>query len=75
MWEANYYLYVDDLKISSVNEQAVMDIIGKLEERFGVMRKSFGKKHNYLGMEVEFNDDESVSFRVPVKKTNSVPAK
>ena len=57
--------YVDDLKIVSVNEQAVMDFIEKLEERFGVMRKSFGKKHNYLGMEVEFNDDGSVSFKVP----------
>ena len=29
--------YVDDQKISSENEQAVMDIIGKLEERFRVM--------------------------------------
>ena len=46
--------YVDDLKISSVNEGAVMDVINKLEERFGEMRKSLGKKHSYLGMEIEF---------------------
>ena len=51
--------YVDDLKISSVNKEAVMGIIKKLDYRFGVMRKSFGKKHNYLGMEVEFLDDGS----------------
>ena len=57
--------YVDDLKISSVNKEAVMGIIKKLEDRFGVMRKSFGKKHNYLGMEVEFLDDGSVQFMVP----------
>src|SRR5210317_1036538 len=46
--------YVDDLKISSVNKKAVMEIIKKLEDRFGVMRKTFGKKHSYLGMDVEF---------------------
>ena len=57
--------YVDDLKILSVNESAVMDIIKKLEDRFGVMRKSFGKKHNYLGMQVEFLDDGSVKLSVP----------
>ena len=57
--------YVDDLKISSVNKDAVMDIIAKLEERFGVMRKSFGKKHTYLGMQVELRDDGSVHFTMP----------
>ena len=46
--------YVDDLKILSVNKEAMMDIITKLEARFGEMRKSFGKKHTYLGMQVEF---------------------
>jgi len=54
--------YVDDLKISSVNKDAVMAIIKKLEDRFGVMRKTFGKKHSYLGMDVEFCDDGSVRF-------------
>src|SRR5210317_2066024 len=54
--------YVDDLKISSVNKEAVMEIIKKLEDRFGVMRKTFGKKHSYLGMDVEFFDGGSVHF-------------
>ena len=38
--------YVDDLK------EAVMEIIENLEERYGVMRKSLGDKHEYLGMDV-----------------------
>ena len=28
------------------------------------MQKSFGKKHNYIGMEVEFLDDRFVSLKV-----------
>jgi hypothetical protein len=54
--------YVDDLKISSVNKQAVDDVIQKLEDRFGEMRKSFGRKHKYLGLEIEFCEDGSVNF-------------
>ena len=54
--------YVDDLKISSVNEDAVMEVIKKLEARFGEMRKSLGKKHDYLGMEIELCDDGSVKM-------------
>ncbi|CAJ1967521.1 unnamed protein product [Cylindrotheca closterium] len=57
--------YVDHLKILSKNEQAVHDIIKKLEDRFGAMRKSFRKKHTYLGMEVEFCDDGSMRLSVP----------
>eukprot|EP00957_Ditylum_brightwellii_P183932 14010273-Ditylum_brightwellii.AAC.1 len=54
--------YVDGLKISSINKDAVKEIIKKLEARFGEMRKSFGKKHDYLGMEVELCDDGSVKM-------------
>ena len=52
---------VDDLKISS-NKKAVLSTIETLEAQFGTMRKSFGKKHDYLGMEIEFCDDGSVNM-------------
>lgn len=57
--------YVDDLKISSINEDTVMATIDKLEKCFGVMRKSFGKKHSYLGTEFEFCDGGSVKCTMP----------
>ena len=54
--------YVDDLKISCINKDEVMKIIDTLEDRYGIMKKSLGNKHSYLGMDVEFCKDGSVKI-------------
>ena len=54
--------YVDDLKCSSTNKEEVMKLINTLETRYGVMKKSLGKKHTYLGMDVEFCEDGTVKI-------------
>ena len=64
--------YVDDLKISCVNKDAVMEIIENLEDRYGVMRKSLGDKHNYLGMDVEFRKNGTVKILMQGHLENAV---
>ena len=51
--------YVDNFKISFLNKKAAMSTIDRLEARFGIMRRSFQKKHDYLGIEIEFYSDGS----------------
>jgi hypothetical protein len=52
--------FVDDNKISHVNPVVVTKIVGLIEERFGKMTVTRGKKHTFLGMEFEFTDDGTV---------------
>ena len=49
--------YVDDNKISHVDAQVVTQIIELIEQHFGKMTVTRGKKHVFLGMEICFNDD------------------
>ena len=54
--------YVDDTKISHKDEKVVRNLIGALEEKFGEMTKSFGNSHEFLGMEIFFPGDGTVSI-------------
>ena len=54
--------YVDDTKISHKDEGIVRKLINALEEKFGEMSKSFGNKHEFLGMEIFFPGDGIVSI-------------
>ena len=49
--------YVDDTKISHVNEKVVTEIIEKIEEQFGKMTVTRGKKHTFLGMDITYTDE------------------
>ena len=42
--------YVDDTKISHKDDKVVQDVINALENKFGVMIKSYGAEHNFWGM-------------------------
>ena len=48
--------YVDDNKISHVEPKVVSDIINELSKHFGNLTVSRGKKHDYLGMDIEIKD-------------------
>ena len=40
--------YMDDTKISHVDEQVVSEIISEIENRFGKMVVTRGKSHNFV---------------------------
>ena len=46
--------YVDDIKFSHKDECEVRKINHKIESKFGKMPITHGKKHTYLGMNIEF---------------------
>jgi len=49
--------YVDDNKISHVDDTVVTNIIKKIEAKFGKMTATRGKHHVFLGMDITFNDN------------------
>ena len=46
--------YVDDVKVSHVDETVVSDIITFMQKEFGNLTITRGKKHQNLGMDIEF---------------------
>lgn len=52
--------FVDDNKISHVDDKVVSNVIEKIEERFGKMTVTRGKEHVFLGMDISFHDDGTV---------------
>ena len=46
--------YVDDNKISHKDQEVVDSVIKKIETKFGPMSKTFGDKHEFLGMDIQF---------------------
>ena len=80
--------YVDDTKISHKKSEIVDWVIGKLEENFGKMTVKRGKKHTFVGIDIEFNEDRTVSlsmndyiqecidiYDTKLKRSASTPAK
>ena len=57
--------YVDDLKMSHMDRNVVVDIFKKIDEKFsGNMTVDIGEKLQYLGMEIELNRNGTVSIRM-----------
>ena len=52
--------YVDDTKISHVDEAVIDDTIIMLEKDFGKMTVNKGSKHIFVGMNIELTDTGSV---------------
>jgi hypothetical protein len=46
--------FVDDNKISHVEPKVVTEVVEKIEERFGKMTVTRGKKHVFLGMKIDY---------------------
>ena len=49
---------MDDLKISHMEPKVVSEIIKAIEDKFGKMTVTQGKKHSYVGLEIEIVDKE-----------------
>jgi hypothetical protein len=59
--------HVDDLKISHANPDVVTNIIGKISSIFGneaPLTVCRGKKHDYLGMELDYSQKGKVIIRM-----------
>jgi Reverse transcriptase (RNA-dependent DNA polymerase) len=57
--------YVDDLKISHVEEAVVEEIVAKLQEEYGKeapISVNRGKVQDYLGMKIDFSNEGKVIF-------------
>jgi hypothetical protein len=54
--------FVDDSKILHVSETVVTMVIKLIEAKFGKMMVSRGRKHVFLGMEIEFLQDGKLSI-------------
>ncbi|KAG7372416.1 reverse transcriptase RNA-dependent DNA polymerase [Nitzschia inconspicua] len=54
--------YVDDNKISHVDPQVVTDVITAIEKHFGKMTVTRGRHHKFLGMDITFNSNGTVSI-------------
>ena len=54
--------HVDDKKISHTDENVVTDIIHELENYFGTFTVTRGKKHSYLGMNIEVREDKKIAL-------------
>ena len=57
--------HVDDIKISHADENVVTEIIEKIQHEFGQespITVTRGKKHDYLGMEIDFSTVGKVIF-------------
>lgn len=48
--------YVDDLKISHIEKQVVLNTIKQLEEYFGNLTVTSGNEHTYVGMKVDIKN-------------------
>ena len=48
--------YVDDVKMSHMEDKVLTELIEILEEKFGKMNVTRGNKHIYLGLEIEIRD-------------------
>ena len=46
--------YVDDNKISHVDPKVLDSVIETIESKFGTMTKRRGKKHTFVGMDIDF---------------------
>jgi hypothetical protein len=80
--------FVDDTKISHENDKVVSNVIELIETRFGKMTVTQGKKHVFLGMDIEYRENGTatikmkeyikesiVEFGEPIVRTAATPAR
>lgn len=53
--QCSVYLYVDDLLVTSHDQQAINNVIETLSAVFGPIKAKHGTRHDYLGMAFDFS--------------------
>ena len=57
--------YVDDNKVSHLDDKVNDMIVDVIEKKFGKLARTTGKKHTFLGMDIEFIGDKTVLIVTP----------
>ena len=55
-------LWVDDLQLSSTNEELLNEVSTVLRNKYGTIKEHDGKLHNYLGMNFDFSRQGTVKI-------------
>ena len=66
--------FVDDTKVSHISATVVSRVIEQIEEKFGKMTVTRGRKHVFLGMEIAFLDDGKLSIGMSDYVKNAIAA-
>ena len=56
--------YVDDNKVSHVDPSVVTEVIDLMKSHFGDLTVTRGKKHRFLGMNIEINEDKNIEIEM-----------
>lgn len=56
--------YVDDNKVSHKDPAVVSQVLKKIEKKFGKMTVTRGKKHTFLGMNIEYKDEGTATVEM-----------
>jgi hypothetical protein len=57
--------YVDDNKVSHVNDDVNTTVVNEIEKKFGKLARTTGTKHTFLGMDIELMGDKKVAVGTP----------
>lgn len=64
--------YVDDNKISHVDEEVVTDVINMVKGYFGELVVTRGKEHTFLGMKIKVRDDKKIEISMEDQQLEAI---
>lgn len=62
--QVSVYVHVDDLMVTSKNEDLIKDLHQLLQNKYGTMQLNLGKVHSFLGMTFDFNEIGKVKIKM-----------
>ena len=62
--QVSVYVHVDDLMVTSKNEDLIKDLHRVLQNKYGTMQLNLGKVHSFLGMTFDFTEDGKVKIKM-----------
>ena len=66
--------YVDDNKLSHIDDKVVTEVIDLTKDHFGDLTVTRGKMHNFLGMNIHINDEKNVEIEMKKQLEEAVEA-
>jgi len=66
--------YVDDNKVSHEDEEVVTWILGEISKHFGELTITRGDNHQFLGMKIQINKNETVSLSMQTHIKEAIEA-
>ena len=63
--QCTVYWYVNDNKVSHVDDNVIDMVVDKIEAKFGELTRNKGSKQTFLGMDIETLPDKKVAINTP----------